>query len=96
MGAGSLFTFMTARMGVVPPARAQTINNDPMATCTGLLIADETIKCRGKLDTGSQKSYGTKFNAEKLKLIVVEEEAIVHGTFGDIERRENTKNMFRS
>ncbi|GFV83262.1 hypothetical protein TNCV_1899881 [Trichonephila clavipes] len=44
MGAGSLFTIMTASMGVGTPARTQTINNGPMATCTGHLTAGEAIK----------------------------------------------------
>ncbi|GFV29653.1 hypothetical protein TNCV_330191 [Trichonephila clavipes] len=44
MGAGSLFTIMAASMGVGTPAQAQTINNGPMARCTGHLTASETIK----------------------------------------------------
>ncbi|GFW48283.1 hypothetical protein TNCV_1108461 [Trichonephila clavipes] len=44
MGAGSLFTIMTASMGVGTPARAQTINNGPMATCKGHLTTGEAIK----------------------------------------------------
>ncbi|GFV74840.1 hypothetical protein TNCV_1040781 [Trichonephila clavipes] len=45
MGAGSLFTLMTASMDVGTPARAQTINNGPMATFTGhLTAAGEAIK----------------------------------------------------
>ncbi|GFW50467.1 hypothetical protein TNCV_2887721 [Trichonephila clavipes] len=43
MGAGSLFP-MTASLGVGTHARAQTINNGPMATCTGHLTAGEAIK----------------------------------------------------
>ncbi|GFT26247.1 hypothetical protein TNCV_3336281 [Trichonephila clavipes] len=44
MGASSLVTIMTASMGVGTPARAQTINNGPMATCTGHLTVGEAIK----------------------------------------------------
>ncbi|GFW48294.1 hypothetical protein TNCV_1108571 [Trichonephila clavipes] len=35
---------MTACMGVDTPARAQTINNGPMATCKGHLTTGEAIK----------------------------------------------------
>ncbi|GFX17066.1 hypothetical protein TNCV_4265921 [Trichonephila clavipes] len=44
MGNGSLSTIMTASMSVGTPARAQTINNGPMVTCTGRLTAGEAIK----------------------------------------------------
>ncbi|GFT37355.1 hypothetical protein TNCV_4285051 [Trichonephila clavipes] len=40
MGTSSLFTIVTASMGVGTPARAQPINNGSMATCTGHLTAE--------------------------------------------------------
>ncbi|GBN21039.1 hypothetical protein AVEN_75944-1 [Araneus ventricosus] len=42
-------------------------------------------------DTGSQKSYISKFIAEKLQLKCMGEETTVHGLFGGIERSEKHK-----
>ncbi|GFX06347.1 hypothetical protein TNCV_505661 [Trichonephila clavipes] len=49
MGTGSLSTIMTASMGVGTSARAQTINNGPIATCSclvGLNSFDLLSLCR--------------------------------------------------
>ncbi|GFV94639.1 hypothetical protein TNCV_3827061 [Trichonephila clavipes] len=43
MGCRLSFTIMAARLDVVTP-RVQTINNDPMATCTGHFTAGGSIK----------------------------------------------------
>ncbi|GFW33370.1 transposable element Tcb1 transposase [Trichonephila clavipes] len=62
MGAGSLFTIMTASIGVGTPAGAQIINNGPIETCTGHLTAGEAIKCSenrcvGVGTSGSERSH---------------------------------------
>ncbi|GFU50903.1 hypothetical protein TNCV_4461021 [Trichonephila clavipes] len=45
MGCRLSFTIMAASLDVVTP-RVQTINNDPMATCTGHFTAGGSIKFR--------------------------------------------------
>ncbi|GFU09220.1 hypothetical protein TNCV_1122331 [Trichonephila clavipes] len=45
MGCRLSFTIMAASQGVVT-LRVQTINNDPMATCTGHFTAGGSIKSR--------------------------------------------------
>ncbi|GFY03425.1 hypothetical protein TNCV_1173811 [Trichonephila clavipes] len=45
MGSRLSFTIIAARLDVVTP-RVQTINNDPMATCTGHFTAGGSIKSR--------------------------------------------------
>ncbi|GFV40509.1 hypothetical protein TNCV_2500361 [Trichonephila clavipes] len=45
MGCRLSFTIMVAILAVVTP-RVQTINNDPLATCTGHFTAGGSIKSR--------------------------------------------------
>ncbi|GFW42911.1 hypothetical protein TNCV_734441 [Trichonephila clavipes] len=45
MGCRLSFTIMAASLDVVTP-RVQTINNGPMATCTGHFTAGEAVKFR--------------------------------------------------
>ncbi|GFX07311.1 DUF1758 domain-containing protein [Trichonephila clavipes] len=56
-----------------------------------LIVCIKGKKVRTILDTGSQKSYVTKFIAEQLNLKCVEQETTVHGLFGGIERNEKHK-----
>ncbi|GFV25023.1 uncharacterized protein TNCV_884891 [Trichonephila clavipes] len=56
-----------------------------------LIVCIKGKKVRTILDTGSQKSYVTKFIAEQLNLKCVGQETTVHGLFGGIERNEKHK-----
>ncbi|GFS83899.1 DUF1758 domain-containing protein [Trichonephila clavipes] len=56
-----------------------------------LIVCIKGEKVRTILDTGSQKSYVTKFIAEQLNLKCVGQETTVHGLFGGIERNEKHK-----
>ncbi|GFY29263.1 DUF1758 domain-containing protein [Trichonephila clavipes] len=56
-----------------------------------LIVCIKGKKVRTILDTGSQKSYVTKFIAKQLNLKCVGQETTVHGLFGGIERNEKHK-----
>ncbi|GFT18867.1 hypothetical protein TNCV_1672051 [Trichonephila clavipes] len=73
MGCWLSFTIMAASLGVDTP-RVQTINNDPMATCTGHFTAGGSIKFevnRWVLDHNNRRRRTCHLTAgEAIKLIV--------------------------
>nr|XP_015927237.2 uncharacterized protein LOC107454528 [Parasteatoda tepidariorum] len=54
-------------------------------------VNDVDYYVRGILDTGSQKSYVSKFIVEPLKLKCLGEESVNHGLFGGIVKQETHK-----
>ncbi|GFT54861.1 hypothetical protein TNCV_4888271 [Trichonephila clavipes] len=88
MGRRLSFTIMAARLDAVTP-RVQTINNDPMATCTGRFTAGGSIKFRDnrwvvRLDcpilfTPKSKRYSVSSRSELINIWDEQQVLILNG-----------------